>query len=110
MSEVKIYEISKSELVNLNEDDYWEEHSNNYEKFINDNKNKKVLFLELGAGFNTPGIIRYPFEDLTYKLPNAFLIRINDKYASVPNDIEDKAIGIQDDINNIINEISKLRK
>ena len=61
MSEVKIYEMSKSELVNLNEDDYLEEHSNNYEKFINDNKNKKVLFLELGAGFNTPGIIRYPF-------------------------------------------------
>lgn len=90
------------------EDDYWEEHSNNYEKFINDNKNKKILFLEFGAGFNTPGIIRYPFEELTYKLPNAFLIRVNDKYANVPNDIEDKAIGIQDDINEVIKGVSEL--
>ena len=90
------------------EDDYWEEHSNNYEKFINNNKNKKILFLELGAGFNTPGIIRYPFEDLAYKLPNAFLIRVNDKYANVPNDIEDKAIGIQDDINEVIKGVSEV--
>ena len=90
------------------EDDYWKEHSNNCEKFINDNKNKKILFLELGVGFNTPGIIRYPFEELTYKLPNAFLIRINDKYANVPNDIEDKAIGIQDDINKVIKGVCEL--
>ena len=90
------------------EDDYWEEHSNNYEKFVNDNKDKKILFLELGVGFNTPGIIRYPFEELTYKLPNAFLIRINDKYANVPNDIEDKAIGIQDDINKVIKGVCEL--
>ena len=90
------------------EDDYWKEHSNNYEKFINDNKDKKILFLELGAGFNTPGIISYPFEELTYKLPNAFLIRINDKYANVPNDIEDKAIGIQDDINKVIKGVSEV--
>lgn len=90
------------------EDDYWEEHSNNYEKFINNNKNKKLLFLEFGAGFNTPGIIRYPFEDLTYKLPDAFLIRVNDKYANIPNDIEDKAIGIQDDINKVVKGVSEV--
>ena len=89
------------------EDDYWEEHQNSYEKFINDNKNKKILFLEFGAGFNTPGIIRYPFEDLTYKLSNVFLIRVNDKYANVPNDLDDKAIGIQDDINEVIKGVSE---
>ena len=90
------------------EDNYWEEHQNSYEKFINDNKNKKLLFLEFGAGFNTPGIIRYPFEELTYKLPNAFLIRVNDKYANVPDDIEDKAIGIKYDINEVIKGVSEV--
>ena len=89
------------------EDDNWEKHSIHYETFINDNKNKKLLLLELGAGFNTPDIIRYPFEDLTDKLPNAFLIRVNDKYANVPNDIKDKAIGIQDDINEVIKGVIK---
>jgi NAD-dependent SIR2 family protein deacetylase len=98
----------KSMEVNLRkdnffvEDDYWKEHNNFYEKFISDNKNKKILFLEFGAGFNTPGIIRYPFEELTYKLPNAFLIRINDKFADTPKFIKDKAIGVQDDINEVI--------
>ncbi len=32
-----------------------------YEKFIDTYKKSKVLFLELGVGYNTPGIIKYPF-------------------------------------------------
>jgi NAD-dependent SIR2 family protein deacetylase len=94
--------------VNLRKDNFfvensnWEEHNNSYEKFINENKNKRILFLEFGAGFNTPGIIRYPFEELTKKLDNAFLIRINNKFANIPNDIEEKSIGIQNDINEIL--------
>jgi NAD-dependent SIR2 family protein deacetylase len=84
------------------EDDYWEEHNNSYESFITKNKNKKILFLEFGAGFNTPGIIRYPFERLTYKLDNSFLIRINDKFASVPNNIKNKSLEVQGDINEVI--------
>jgi NAD-dependent SIR2 family protein deacetylase len=87
------------------EDDYWEKHNNYYEKFIEENKNKKILFLEFGVGFNTPGIIRYPFEELTYKLENAFLIRINDRFANIPNDIAEKGFGVQDDINEVINGI-----
>jgi NAD-dependent SIR2 family protein deacetylase len=87
------------------EDDYWEEHNNSYENFINENKDKKVLLIEFGVGFNTPGIIRYPFEGLTKNLDNAFLIRINDKFANVPNDILEKSIGIQNDINEILYEL-----
>ena len=83
-------------------DDYWHEREKSFEKFINDNKNKKILFLELGAGFNTPSIIRYPFEELTYKIKNAFLIRVNDKYAFVPNDIEDKSLEVEDDIAEVV--------
>ena len=77
-----------------------------YEKFIDDNKDKKILFIELGAGFNTPGIIRYPFESMTYQFDNAYLIRINDKFSNVPNDIEEKAIGINEDINVVIDNIN----
>jgi NAD-dependent SIR2 family protein deacetylase len=80
------------------EDDDWEEHRCAYEKFIHENKDKKVLFLEFGAGFNTPGIIRYPFESLTKNMKDAFLIRVNDKFADVPNYISEKSIGIQTDI------------
>jgi NAD-dependent SIR2 family protein deacetylase len=87
------------------EDNYWEEHNISYEKFINENQNKKILFIEFGAGFNTPGIIRYPFEELTRNIDNAFLIRINDMYASTPKDIKDKSLEIQEDINEVIKKI-----
>ena len=91
------------------EDDYWRLHENNYEKFINDNKDKKILFIEMGAGYNTPGIIRYPFEDMTYHLDNAYLIRINDRFYNVPNDIKDKAIGMKEDINTLIDNLHKIK-
>lgn len=87
------------------EDDYWHEHFNSFENFINEFSNKKIVFLELGAGFNTPGIIRYPFEEYTYKMKDAYLIRINDKYYNVPNDISNKSIGIGDDINKVIDKL-----
>jgi NAD-dependent SIR2 family protein deacetylase len=90
------------------EDDYWEEHKNSYEQFINTNKNKKILFLELGAGFNTPGIIRYPFEDLTRKLKDAYLIRINDKYANIPSFISNKSLSINKDINKVLKGVNEL--
>ena len=66
--------------VNLRKDDYFVEDDNwhklhkNYEDFINKYKDKKILLLELGVGFNTPGIIRFPFEEMTAKLKNTTLI------------------------------------
>ncbi len=86
-------------------DDCWHEHNNAFKRFIKDNKNRKILFLELGAGFNTPSIIRYPFEALTYNLKDAYLIRINNQYAFVPNEIKEKALEVQDDIANVIKKL-----
>ena len=87
------------------EDKHWHKMNSLYEQFINDNKNKNIVFIELGAGFNTPGIIRYPFEELTYKLPKAHLIRINKRFADIPEEIENKSIGINEDIGKAIENI-----
>ncbi len=43
------------------EDDGWHKAAKNYQNFLEDNKNKKILFLELGVGWNTPVIIKYSF-------------------------------------------------
>ncbi len=43
------------------EDDGWHSACERYERFIKENKKKKVLYLELGVGMNTPVIIKYPF-------------------------------------------------
>lgn len=87
------------------EDDHWHQLNNNYENFIEKNKNKKLLLIELGVGFNTPGIIRFPFENMTLKFKNTTLIRVNDKFSDLAFEIQDKAVLINDDCNKFINNI-----
>jgi hypothetical protein len=87
------------------EDDNWHIMSNKYTDFIENNKQKKVLLLEFGIGFNTPGIIRFPFEEMTYTSKDFKLIRFNDKYASVPKEIKEKSISVNENINEVINKI-----
>lgn len=49
-----------------------------YENFINQlSESRAPLFLELGVGYNTPGIIRYPFERFNSHLKNSHLVRVN---------------------------------
>ena len=71
---------------------------------VNNAKDKKVILLELGVGFNTPIIIRFPFEQMTMQNKNWNLVRINKDNVITWNDIEEKSILIQEDIANIINK------
>lgn len=89
------------------EDDYWHAHSNNYATFVHENKDKNLVLLELGVGFNTPSIIRFPFEQMTQEFKQATLIRINDKHINTAFDLKDKAIFIKDDCNHFLNKITK---
>jgi len=72
--------------VNIHHNDYfvqdeaWYEAYKQYEEFLHDSTGKDVVYLELGVGFNTPGIIRYPFEQMTYQNQSATLIRFNRDY------------------------------
>lgn len=87
------------------EDDNWHKLNKNYEKFINDNINKNVVLIELGVGFNTPSIIRFPFEQLSYQCNTFHLIRINDKYSDIPYELENKAIALNEDCKKAISKI-----
>lgn len=78
-----------------------------YRDFIISNIDKNIVFIELGVGFNTPGIIRLPFEQLTDNSPNGTLIRINKGCATVPKRIESKSICIDADINEVLIQILK---
>lgn len=46
---------------------------NQYIEFIHANRNKNIIFLELGVGWNTPEIIKYPFMQMTHQFPYAKL-------------------------------------
>ena len=109
---VPICPVCKERMeVNLRKDAYfvqdenWYKQSKAYEDFVNNAKDKKVILLELGVGFNTPIIIRFPFEQMTMQNKNWNLVRINKDNVITWNDIEEKSILIQEDIANIINKL-----
>lgn len=79
-----------------------------YMDFINKSQKQNLVLLELGVGYNTPGIIRYPFEQITYKNKNAKLIRINLTCAAVPTEIESRSIGIEDDIGKALGDVLRV--
>lgn len=97
-------------IPNLRCDDHFVEtpHISNinvFQTFINESIDKNLVLLELGVGFNTPGIIRYPFEQTTAIMPNATLIRINNYDAIVPKNIRHKALQLECDLSDALKEI-----
>lgn len=87
------------------QDDGWYKHADLYKNFLLTHKNKKVVFLELGVGYNTPGIIKYPFWKYTQEWKNAFMISINYDEAYAPVEIRNKSLCVQGDIDEILNQI-----
>lgn len=84
------------------QDKGWYTAAERYEEFIRRHRNLHILFLELGVGFNTPGIIKYPFMQMTAENPKAIYACINMNEAYAPGEISDRAICIDGDIGNAI--------
>lgn len=84
------------------EDEGWNKACERYENFVKENKDKKVLYLELGVGGNTPAIIKYSFWRLTMQNPQAIYACINFGEAICPSQIENQSICINEDIDKIV--------
>ena len=84
------------------EDEGWHKAAGRYDDFIHRHKGMKMLFLELGVGYNTPGIIKYPFWKMTVENPDATYICINAKDAVVPVELEYQSVCIEDDIGEVM--------
>ena len=97
-------------IMNLRSDDKfvenegWHRAAERYENFLRTRAGEKILFLELGVGYNTPVIIKYPFWQMTAKNPNATYACVNQGQAVCPTEIRHKSICINGDIANIINK------
>ena len=89
------------------QDDNWYKQDKRYEEFIDNAKDKKVVLLELGVGFNTPGIIRIPFEQMTFQNKNWNLVRINKGECTPFLDIKQRFISFENDINKIVELLVK---
>lgn len=77
------------------EDEGWHQAAERYSEFLRRHQPTKVLFLELGTGYNTPGIIKYPFWNMTDRWPDARYACINLNEALAPEEISKKSICIE---------------
>lgn len=84
------------------QDEGWYAAAERYEEFIRRHKNLHILFLELGVGFNTPGIIKYPFMQMTVRNPKAVYACVNMNEAYAPREIGDRAVCVDGDIGDVI--------
>lgn len=87
------------------EDGGWKKAAERYSEFLHSKGNGKIMFLELGVGYNTPGIIKYPFWHMTARNDEATYICINAGESVCPGEISKRAICIGEDIGKVLDEI-----
>lgn len=84
------------------QDEGWYAAAQRYERFLRDCEGSRMLFLELGVGYNTPVIIKYPFWKMTAQNPKAIYACLNAGQAYAPKEIVGQSIIINDDIDRIL--------
>ena len=90
------------------EDEGWHRAAERYENFLRTREGGRILFLELGVGYNTPVIIKYPFWQMTAKNPSATYACINQGQAMCPREIQQQAICIDADIGSALRSLSQM--
>ena len=74
------------------QDEGWYIAAGRYDDFVRRHEDTPVLYLELGVGMNTPGIIKYNFWQQVYKNPKAKYACINKGQSYAPREIADRSI------------------
>ena len=87
------------------EDEGWHFAAERYSKFLSGHKDKKVLFLELGTGMNTPGIIKFSFWRMAHEWPDAVYACVNLYEAFAPDEIREKSVCINADIGEVLKDM-----
>lgn len=87
------------------QNDKWEESARRYEEFLARAAEGAVVYLELGLGFNTPGIIRYPFERMTERNASACLLRLNRYHPESFAETARQTISFNEDMGEVIGSL-----
>ncbi|MGN0753463.1 MAG: SIR2 family NAD-dependent protein deacylase [Aristaeellaceae bacterium] len=80
------------------QDEGWYAARQRYADFLKAHEHAKILLLELGVGFNTPGIIKLPFWRMTAENPKATYACLNLGEAFCPDEIGDRSICMDRDL------------
>ena len=84
----------------------WYAAAERYSNFVRQHSHGKVLYLELGVGTNTPGIIKYPFWKFTLENPEAVYACINQGQAYAPREISERSICLDADIHTVLRTLT----
>ena len=88
------------------QDGGWYAAAERYQAFLRRHAGLTVLYLELGVGMNTPGIIKYPFWRMTRENPRAVYACVNQQEAYVPREIRDRAVCVAGDIGDALRRLA----
>lgn len=84
------------------EDEGWHRAQARYSSFASAHREGRVLFLELGVGFNSPGVIKYPFWQMAAANPQARFACVNLGEAWVPEPLRGRSLAISADLAQVI--------
>ena len=84
------------------EDEAWHFAAGRYADFLRKHEGARVLFLELGVGWNTPGIIKYPFQRMAVRNERAVYACVNLGEADAPRELEGRSILVDGDIGEVL--------
>jgi NAD-dependent SIR2 family protein deacetylase len=84
------------------QDENWYNQNKKYEDFLEKSEGSKILLIEIGVGYNTPGIIKFPFEQMVYNNSNTTMIRINKDYPLSRVEIKHRTISFDEDVMKIV--------
>ena len=90
------------------EDEGWHDAAARDQEFLRRHADGNTLFLELGVGYNTPGIIKYPFWQMTFRNPKACYICLNKGEAAAPGEIAKRSLCINADIAEVLGEVAMM--
>lgn len=88
------------------EDTGWHMAADRYTRFASDSMTSNTLYLELGAGYNTPGIIKYPFWRMSADNRRSHYVSVSLGSCQIPDPISKRSIGIDMDIREVLRTLS----
>lgn len=87
------------------QDEGWHRAAGRYEDFVCRHQGAKMLYLELGVGMNTPGIIKFNFWQQVFQNPQANYVCLNLGRAACPKEIESRSLCLEADIGETLQAI-----
>ena len=91
------------------EDERWHRQKEAYHEFVGKAWGHKLLLLEFGVVFNTPSIIRFPFEQMAASNSNVSLVRFNRDYPQLMQENVFNFTCFTEELGVVVKRLSNLR-